>query len=88
MEYQRRAPTYFLVELSRRCSLRECEKLEQSFNDFISCCRQDPQALETLWLSVITDGDANRGPLPLTSVVEYASSRRDGHKIRQTVDSY
>jgi|GEM_PF-4979402 len=75
MEYQRRAPTYFLVELSRRYSLRECEELEQSFNDFISCCNQDPQALETLWLSVITDGGAKGGPPPLTSVVEYASSR-------------
>ena len=60
METLRKAPTYFLVELSRRCSLRECEELEQGFNDSISCYRQDPQALETLWLSVIT-GDGEKG---------------------------
>ena len=70
MSTERKSAFYLLAELSRRCSQRDCEQMERVFRDFIKECRLDPQALETLWISVIAGSNAVNVSLPLTSVCD------------------
>lgn len=66
----RKSALYFVVELSRRRSARDCEELRQVFRDFVRESRMDPQALETLWISVVEGACTVSVSLPLTSLVD------------------
>jgi uncharacterized protein YegL len=65
---------YLVVELSRRLSDKDCEGLQLVFRNFLRESRLDPQALETMWISVIEGACTAYVSLPLTSLADLCDS--------------
>lgn len=67
----RRLPVYFLLDTSGSMNGEPIEALNNSLNGMISSLRSDPQALDSLWLSIITfDREVNE-LVPLTELVHF-----------------
>ena len=48
----RRLPIYFFVDIFPSLPIQETKKIENFIIDFIQSCRQNPHALETVYLSI------------------------------------
>ena len=67
----RRLPVYLMLDTSSSMSGEAIEALRNGLALLVATLRQDPYALETAWLSVITfDSDA-RQLVPLTELGEF-----------------
>jgi len=72
MEYDdtiRRLPVYLLLDCSGSMSGEPIEAVRQGIDHLLSELRGDPNALETVWLSVITFSSVARQAVPLTELL-------------------
>ena len=64
----RRLPVYILIDTSGSMQGEPIESVKVGLSDMMTTLRQDPYALETVWISIITyDKDVNQ-VLPLTEL--------------------
>ena len=64
----RRLPVYILIDTSGSMQGEPIESVKVGLSDMMTTLRQDPYALETVWISIITyDNDVNQ-VLPLTEL--------------------
>jgi len=64
----RRLPVYLLLDVSGSMSGEPIEAVKSGVQTLVSTLRQDPYALETAYLSVITFDDGARQLIPLTEL--------------------
>lgn len=64
----RRLPVYLLLDTSGSMEGEALEAVKNGMDLLLSCLRQDPQALETAYLSVITFDASARQIVPLTDL--------------------
>lgn len=64
----RRLPVYLLLDVSGSMSGEPIEAVKSGVQTLVSTLRQDPYALETAYLSVITFDDSARQLMPLTEL--------------------
>ena len=65
---RRRLPVYILIDTSGSMQGEPIESVKVGLSDMMTTLRQDPYALETVWISIITyDKDVNQ-VLPLTEL--------------------
>ena len=64
----RRLPVYLLLDVSGSMSGEPIEAVKSGVQTLVSTLRQDPYALETAYLSVITFDDSARQLIPLTEL--------------------
>ncbi len=67
----RRLPVYLLLDTSGSMSGEPIEAVKNGLNLLVSTLRQDPYALETAWLSVITFDDRAEQLVPLTELASF-----------------
>lgn len=67
----RRLPVYFLLDTSGSMNGEPIEALNNSLNGMISSLRTDPQALDSLWLSIITFDKDVKEIVPLTELAQF-----------------
>lgn len=67
----RRLPVYILMDCSASMAGEPIAAMEMGIKVLIDELRNDPQALETVWLSVITFGSTAAQIVPLTGIEEF-----------------
>jgi uncharacterized protein YegL len=67
----RRLPVYFLLDTSGSMYGEPIQALNNALSGMISTLRSDPQALDSLWLSVITFDRDVKELMPLTELVQF-----------------
>lgn len=67
----RRLPVYLLVDVSGSMHGEPIESVRNGLQMLVAALRQDPQALETAYLSVITFGSSAQQVVPLTELVSF-----------------
>ena len=67
----RKLPIYLLIDCSSSMSGKPIEIVKQGIQDFVSNLKDDPQALETAYLSVITFSSSARQVTPLTGLLTF-----------------
>lgn len=67
----RRLPVYLLIDCSGSMMGEPIEACRQGLKQLVSSLQTDPQALETVWLSVITFGSDAKQDVPLTSIDQF-----------------
>lgn len=68
MASDRRLPVYFLIDTSGSMTGEPIQAVNAGMAELIGSLRQDPHALETLWISVITYDKEVKTLLPLTAL--------------------
>ena len=64
----RRLPVYILIDTSGSMFGEPIEAVKVGLNDMVATLRQDPYALETVWVSIITFDREVRQIVPLTAL--------------------
>jgi uncharacterized protein YegL len=72
MSADRRLPVYFLIDTSGSMTGEPIQAVNVGMAELIESLRQDPHALETLWLSIITYDSEVKVLLPLTALEDIA----------------
>ncbi len=67
----RRLPVYLLLDTSYSMEGEPLESVRQGFKQLLSELQTDPQALDTVWLSVITFDSKATQLVPLTAIDEF-----------------
>ena len=67
----RRLPVYLLIDTSGSMSGEPIEAVKNGIQLLLSTLRQDPYALETAYLSVITFSDSAKQTTPLTELISF-----------------
>jgi uncharacterized protein YegL len=67
----RRLPVYLLLDVSGSMNGEPIEALRNGVQVMISALRQNPQAIETAYLSVITFGSSAQQVIPLTDLASF-----------------
>ncbi len=67
----RRLPVYLLVDVSGSMSGEPIEQVKNGIQMLVAALRQDPYALETAWLSVLTFGSSADVVVPLTELTAF-----------------
>lgn len=65
----RRLPVYLLLDVSGSMSGDPIEAVRQGMKTLLGELKSDPQALETVWLSIITFGSSAQKAVPLTELI-------------------
>lgn len=65
----RRLPVYLLLDVSGSMNGDPIEAVRQGMKTLLGELKGDPQALETVWISVITFGSTAQKPIPLTELM-------------------
>lgn len=73
----RRLPVYLVLDVSGSMSGEPIEALRQGIKALLSDLRNDPQALETAYLSVITFGSTAQQVCPLTELMQFQEPNLD-----------
>ena len=68
MSESRRLPIYLVLDVSGSMSGDPIEAVKMGLKQLLSDLQDNPQALETVWLSVITFGSSARQIVPLTEI--------------------
>lgn len=68
---ENKLPVYLLVECSSSISGEPIEAVRQNIEFLLSDLKSKPQALETVYLSVITFNDSARQVVPLTELISF-----------------
>ena len=66
----RRLPVYLVLDCSGSMTGEPIEAVRQGMKTLLSELKSDPQALETVWMSVITFDSSARQIMPLTELVQ------------------
>lgn len=66
----RRLPVYILIDTSGSMKGEPIESVKVGLTDMIATLRQDPYALETVWISIITFDKEVKQLVPLTALEE------------------
>ena len=69
--WTRRLPVYLLMDCSGSMSGEPIEAVRQGMKALLMELKSDPQALETVWLSVITFSSSARQVVPLTELNQF-----------------
>ncbi len=69
--YSRRLPVYLLLDCSESMAGEAIEDLQRGLDAMLIPLRNDPHALETVWLSVIAFSSYAKQVVPLTELVEF-----------------
>jgi uncharacterized protein YegL len=69
--YSRRLPVYLLLDCSGSMNGEPIAALEMGLKALLGDLRNDPQALDTVWLSVITFSSSAEQVVPLTDINEF-----------------
>ena len=64
----RRLPVYILIDTSGSMFGEPIEAVKVGLNDMVATLRQDPYALETVWISIITFDREVKQLVPLTAL--------------------
>lgn len=64
----RRLPVYILIDTSGSMKGEPIESVKVGLSDMVATLRQDPYALETVWISIITYDKDVKQVLPLTAL--------------------
>ena len=67
----RRLPVYFVLDVSESMVGENIKKLEDGLNSIIRVLRQDPHALETVYVSVIAFAGKAKTIVPLIEVASF-----------------
>lgn len=67
----RRLPVYFLLDTSGSMHGEPIQALNNALSGMINTLRSDPQALDSLWLSIITFDREVKEVVPLTELVSF-----------------
>lgn len=67
----RKLPVYLLLDTSGSMNGEPIEAVRNGMQTLLSALRQDPHAIESAWLSVITFSDAARQVTPLTELGQF-----------------
>ena len=67
----RRLPVYLLIDVSGSMAGEPIEAVKNGLQTLVSALRQDPYALETAYLSVITFGSTAQQVVPLTELTAF-----------------
>lgn len=67
----RRLPVYLLLDTSGSMSGEPIESVKNGVQSMASALRQNPQAIETAWISVITFNDSATQLMPLTDLATF-----------------
>jgi len=67
----RRLPVYLVLDTSGSMSGEPIEQIKNGVQMLVAALRQDPYALETAWLSVITFGSSADVAVPLTELTAF-----------------
>ena len=67
----RRLPVYFLLDTSGSMYGEPIQALNNALSGMISTLRSDPQALDSLWISIVTFDREVREIVPLTELVSF-----------------
>jgi uncharacterized protein YegL len=67
----RRLPVYFLLDTSGSMHGEPIQALNNALSGMINTLRSDPQALDSLWLSIITYDREVKEIVPLTELVDF-----------------
>lgn len=68
---ERRLPVYLLLDVSGSMDGEPIQAVNNGVNQLIVDLRNDPRALDTAWLSVITFGDEAQQVVPLTDLEDF-----------------
>ncbi len=77
----RRLPVYLLLDTSGSMSGEPIQQVKNGVQMLISALRQDPQALETAYLSVITFDTSAREAVPLTDLPSFQAPQIDASGV-------
>src|SRR5215471_9150233 len=67
----RRLPVYLVLDCSGSMAGEPINAMEMGLKALLADLRSDPQALETVWLSVITFASAAEQVIPLTDIHDF-----------------
>src|SRR4051812_34602254 len=67
----RRLPVYFLLDTSGSMYGEPIQALNNALSGMISALRSDPQALDSLWLSIVTFDRDVKEMVPLTELATF-----------------
>lgn len=67
-QYNRRLPIYLLLDTSKNMRGEPIEAIHQGVESLLEDLRSDPQAIETIWFSLITFDQDARQLIPLTEL--------------------
>lgn len=67
----RRLPVYFLLDTSGSMNGEPIQALNNALRGMINTLRTDPQALDSLWISIITYDRDVKEVMPLTELVDF-----------------
>ena len=67
----RRLPVYFLLDTSGSMQGEPIQALNNALSSMINTLRTDPQALDSLWISIITFDREVKELVPLTELVSF-----------------
>ncbi|NCC60416.1 MAG: VWA domain-containing protein [Verrucomicrobiae bacterium] len=69
--YERRLPVYLLVDCSSTMRGEPITAMEMGLHALLGDLQQDPQAMETVWLSILTFGSSANVLIPLTDIEDF-----------------
>lgn len=67
----RKLPVYFLIDVSESMAGEPIEEVEKGFHEIIKILRDDPYALETVWIAVLIFAGRAETLTPLTELVDF-----------------
>lgn len=67
----RKLPIYLVLDVSGSMSGEPIEQVKEGLQMLVASLRQDPYALETAWISVITFASKVEQPVPLTELTSF-----------------
>lgn len=76
----RRQPIYFFVDIYATLSIEETLSIENSLINFVKSCRQNPQAIESVYLSINNLCESNHSLNKLIEILDFKSFRLQSQK--------
>ena len=67
----RRLPIYFLIDVSESMVGEQIQWVEEGLATIIQALKTDPQALETVWISVIVFAGEAKTLIPLQEIINF-----------------
>ena len=71
----RRLPVYFLIDVSESMVGEPLRKVEEGMADIIKGLKTDPNAIETVWISVVVFAGSAKTLVPLQEIVQFYPPR-------------
>lgn len=75
----RRLPVYLLLDSSGSMVGEPIEAMQQGLQAFVTALNEDPQAIETVWLSVLSFSSVAEQLVPLTDITQFQTPHLEPH---------